>query len=87
MIKGKPVCNKILKKKWEKKEDEMYKTRLTHVKSHFELIEPPKHDHVKRKAKKEVILEEKYSEIERANQVLLSKLTKIMNSPSETFMR
>jgi hypothetical protein len=40
--------------------------------------EPPKFQHLKKKMKKTQMLEERYTEIERENRILLEKMTNIL---------
>jgi len=46
--------------------------------------EPPKFQHLKKKMKKTQMLEERYTEIERENRILLEKMTNILQKQRGT---
>jgi hypothetical protein len=45
-------------------------------------VKPPQaHPHLKAKSKKQQLLEERFTEIERENRILLEKMTNILQNP------
>lgn len=73
-----PVGNKLLDKKWKDKEARIHRAKLQSVKPQIDAKCPARFTHLRKKAKKEQLLEERYTEIERENRILLEKMTNIM---------
>jgi E3 ubiquitin-protein ligase TRIP12 len=84
MYRGLPSGNKILTKKWQEKERRIHMQKLRNVKPTIDLKKPKKFTHLKSRAKKEQMLEDRYTEIERENRILLEKMTSIMQKPNRT---
>jgi hypothetical protein len=84
MYRGLPSGNKILTKKWQDKERRIHMQKLRSVKPTIDLGKPQKFKHLKSRAKKEQMLEDRYTEIERENRILLEKMTSIMQKPNRT---
>lgn len=84
MFKGLPAGNKLLAKKWREKERKIHMQRLKSVKPTLDLQRPKTFKHLKSRAKKEQMLEDRYTEIERENRILLEKMTSIMQKPNRT---
>lgn len=74
-----PVGNKLLSKRWEEYNHSMHKKRVRKMRSVIDRSKPSKFTHLKYKAKKEQMLEDRYTEIERENRILLEKMSYIMN--------
>ena len=74
-----PVSNKILSKKWEENNQRIHTEKLKNMQSRVKSSKPTKLKHLKFKAKKEQMLEERFTEIERENRILLEKMSSIMN--------
>jgi hypothetical protein len=83
------VGSKLLQKKWEQKEREMHLSKLKDAKPSVDVREPTQFRHIKKKLKKNQILEgkqclsydaDRYTEIERENRILLEKMTHIMQT-------
>merc|ERR1719401_1638093 len=77
-------CNKIYARRLEQRKHEMHRSRVRNVRSLVDTSEPyvAHMDHVRINLKKEQQLEERYSEIDRENRLLLTKMTTIMRQPS-----
>jgi len=84
MYRGLPSGNKILTKKWQEKERQIHMRKLRNVKPTINLKKPKAFKHLKSRAKKEQMLEDRYTEIERENRILLEKMTSIMQKPNRT---
>lgn len=84
MFKGLPAGNKLLAKKWREKERKIHMQKLRSVKPTIDLQRPKTFKHLKSRAKKEQMLEDRYTEIERENRILLEKMTSIMQKPNRT---
>ena len=74
-----PVSNKILSKKWEENNQRIHTEKLKNMQSRVKSSKPTKLKHLKFKAKKEQMLEDRFTEIERENRILLEKMSSIMN--------
>jgi hypothetical protein len=74
-----PTSNRLLQKKWQDKNQEIHIRKLKEVRSCLNIWKPVK-PVVKRvkDSKKEKIQEERFKEIERANNILLQKMKRIM---------
>lgn len=84
MYRGLPSGNKLLTKKWQEKERRIHMQKLRSVKPTISLRKPKTFKHLKSRAKKEQMLEDRYTEIERENRILLEKMTSIMQKPNRT---
>ena len=84
MYRGLPSGNKLLTKKWREKERKIHMEKLRKVKPTLNLKKPKAFKHLKSRAKKEQMLEDRYTEIERENRILLEKMTSIMQKPNRT---
>jgi hypothetical protein len=84
MYRGAPAGNKLLAKKWREKERKIHLQKLRSVKPTIDLNRPKTFKHLKSRAKKEQMLEDRYTEIERENRILLEKMTSIMQKPNRT---
>lgn len=84
MYRGLPSGNKLLTKKWQDKERRIHMEKLRKVKPTINLKKPKVFKHLKSRAKKEQMLEDRYTEIERENRILLEKMTSIMQKPNRT---
>lgn len=74
------VGNKICAKRLEQRRHEMHRARVRNVRSLVDTSEPTaiQMDHVRINLKREQQLEERYSEIDRENRILLNKMSNIM---------
>ncbi len=84
MYRGLPSGNKLLTKKWREKERKIHMEKLRKVKPTLNVKKPKAFKHPKSRAKKEQMLEDRYTEIERENRILLEKMTSIMQKPNRT---
>lgn len=84
MYRGLPSGNKILTRKWQEKERKIHMNKLRNVKPTIDIRKPKNFKHLKSRAKKEQMLEDRYTEIERENRILLEKMTSIMQKPNRT---
>ncbi|CDW81952.1 UNKNOWN [Stylonychia lemnae] len=80
MYRAIPTSNKLLQKKWADKEREIHLSKLREIKPTVEIREPSQYKHLKKKLKKTQMLEDRYTEIERENRILLEKMTNIMQN-------
>lgn len=78
MYRAIPSANKILSNKWQKNEHQIHMQNLQRIKGTVDMKEPPQFKHLKKKMKKTQMLEERYTEIERENRILLEKMTNIL---------
>ena len=84
MNRGLPIGNKLLTKKWQEKDREIHLRKLRDIKPQINLSGPTKFKHLNKKAKKEQLLEDRYTEIERENRILLEKMTSIMHNGNQS---
>ena len=61
------VGSKLLDSIWKRREHNIHKRKLREVKPSVDTAQPMKYKHLKRKQKKEQMLEDRYTEIEREN--------------------
>lgn len=59
----------------------MHLAKLQNIKAAVKTVPPKSHAHLKSKPKKNQMLEERYTEIERENRILLEKMTNILQNP------
>mmetsp|Transcript_25772 Transcript_25772/g.35889 ORF Transcript_25772/g.35889 Transcript_25772/m.35889 type:complete len:400 (+) Transcript_25772:318-1517(+) len=78
MHRGPPVLNKICQYKWELQQNERLDKRIKGVKANVDNKKPAEYSHLKHKRKKEQLMEERYTQIERENRILLQKMSHIM---------
>lgn len=82
------VCpSKLLEKKWREKERQLHKQKLRSVKSSIreQYQTAPQMTMNLRNGKKEALMEQRYTEIERENRILLEKMSNIMQNSKPTF--
>ncbi|CAG9312223.1 unnamed protein product [Blepharisma stoltei] len=73
-----PVSNKILSKKWDEHTNKVHHDKLKNIRSQVDSSCPVTFGQLKRKPKKEQLVEDRYTEIERENRILLEKMSQIM---------
>eukprot|EP00285_Hemiselmis_virescens_P000236 CAMPEP_0173410568 /NCGR_PEP_ID=MMETSP1356-20130122/74909_1 /TAXON_ID=77927 ORGANISM="Hemiselmis virescens, Strain PCC157" /NCGR_SAMPLE_ID=MMETSP1356 /ASSEMBLY_ACC=CAM_ASM_000847 /LENGTH=186 /DNA_ID=CAMNT_0014372201 /DNA_START=129 /DNA_END=686 /DNA_ORIENTATION=+ len=76
-----PKLNKHLDDKWVKHCQRLHKQRLKQMKPAIDNKPPPKFVHLAQNLKKQQMDEERYSQIERDNYLLLDKMSYIMTHP------
>ena len=81
-----PTANRILSRKWNDYEHQVHLRKLREARAKVTLQAPSKYRHFQVNSKKEQLQEgtllfqtERFTEIERANRILLEKMTLIMN--------
>jgi Hemingway/CFA97 len=74
-----PVSNKLLSKKWDENNRRIHAEKLKNMQSRVNSGSPMKFSHLKFKAKREQIVEDRLTEIERENRILLEKMSSIMS--------
>ena len=74
-----PIGNKILSKKWEETNQKIHADKLKKMQPRVNSGSPVKFSHLKYKAKRDKILVDRFTEIERENRILLEKMSSIMN--------
>ena len=76
-----PRGNKHLDDKWVKHCQELHRSKLRSMKAAIDNKPPPKYVHLIQNLKKQQMDEERYSQIERDNYLLLDKMSYIMTHP------
>jgi len=76
-----PRANKHLDDKWAKHRLQLHHRRLQEMRSTIDNKPPQRHIHLEQKLKKQQMEEERYSQIERDNYLLLDKMSYIMTHP------
>jgi hypothetical protein len=76
-----PRVNKHLEDKWVKHCQELHRKKLRSMKASIDNKPPPKYVHLVQNLKKQQMDEERYSQIERDNYLLLDKMSYIMTHP------
>jgi hypothetical protein len=76
-----------LSKRWEKYTQDLHYEKLKNMRPTLDLSCPPEFSHLRTKPKKEQqregnLKKERFTEIEKANRILLEKMSSIMNSKS-----
>ena len=79
MNRGVPVKNKVLTKKWAENVQRIHMLKLKNMHARVNSGRPAEFYHLKIKAKREQMLEDRFTEIERENRILLEKMSSIMN--------
>ena len=77
MFRSIPVSNKKLSKIWSEKNLNIHMSKLRAIKSRIDFRSPSQFSHLKYKAKNYVQQEERITEIERENKILLEKMNQI----------
>jgi E3 ubiquitin-protein ligase TRIP12 len=77
-----PVSSKICSTTWDREAMQGHKQRLMNAKPMTNTGPPPVYPHLVNRAKKEQMLEERYTQIEYENRVLLKKMSKILRTTS-----
>jgi hypothetical protein len=83
MFRDIPTSNKFLQKLWNEKNLLIHQNNLKNVKSLIDQKTPPKYSHLKTKSKHLIKQDERFSQIERENRILLEK----MSQPSLQFSK
>lgn len=78
-----PCGSKLIARKWQDRLLEQHKDRIRNIKSHVDTSEPAvsQLDHLRYNLKKEQLLEDRYTTIDRENRMLLKKMSEIMKQP------
>jgi len=79
-----PIGNKLCAKREEQRKHECHRQRIKGMRPLVDTLEPKvcQFDHIRNNLKREQILEERYSEIDRDNRILLQKMSDIMRHPT-----
>ena len=75
-----PRGKKVLAKRQDERNEEMHYKKLAEVRSQVDVAAPNTYGVLRTKPKKDQLLEERYSEIERNNKLLLDRMTSIIGS-------
>mmetsp|Transcript_41563 Transcript_41563/g.73042 ORF Transcript_41563/g.73042 Transcript_41563/m.73042 type:complete len:479 (-) Transcript_41563:63-1499(-) len=88
MDRGIPVGNKICARREAQRRHELHCVRVKNMRSLTDTSEPVvlQMDHIRNNLKKEQMLEERYSEIDRENRILLKKMSDIMKQSTPRTM-
>eukprot|EP00768_Dysnectes_brevis_P003054 gnl/Dysnectes_brevis/2207_a2573_2372.p1 GENE.gnl/Dysnectes_brevis/2207_a2573_2372~~gnl/Dysnectes_brevis/2207_a2573_2372.p1 ORF type:complete len:217 (+),score=15.74 gnl/Dysnectes_brevis/2207_a2573_2372:119-769(+) len=73
-----PVANKKLSRKWQARSHQLHRQKIKSMRPSIDNKPPPHYSHMTYNAKKAVREEQRYSEIERANSILLDRMSKHM---------
>eukprot|EP00347_Sterkiella_histriomuscorum_P023394 403334801 len=84
---GQAFVNKILKKKWQQQQFEMHKKKISQAKPQTDTTMPSSLKFPLLKSKRRQLEEDRLTEVERANRILLEKMTMIMNSEESSIPR
>lgn len=76
-----PRVNKHLDDKWVKHCQNLHRKKLKSMKAAIDNKPPPRYIHLEQNLKKQQMDEERYSQIERDNYLLLDKMSYIMTHP------
>jgi hypothetical protein len=79
-----PVSNKLISQKIHEKNRQIHLAKLNSIKSSISRQAPLTFTHLKSNKKRHQLYENKLTEIERENRILLEKLTTIMKNPNKT---
>jgi E3 ubiquitin-protein ligase TRIP12 len=81
-----PMASKACFERERNKEKELHKKKIRAMRPQVNTETPHVHhfDHLRNNLKKEQLLEERYHEIDRANRILLNKMSDIMKHPSSS---
>lgn len=84
MYRAIPVGNKLIAKRNEQRHQEMHRTRIKNIQATTDTSAPKtmQFDHLRNNLKREQMLEERYSQIDRENMNLLQKMSDIMKHPT-----
>lgn len=74
-----PTANKILTDKWNTRQHHIHENKVRTMKSSVDTGRPATWGKIRSKAKKEQLIEDRYTEIERENRILLEKMQTIMS--------
>lgn len=75
-----PEFNRVLHKKWQAHNKRLHKIKIHETRPLVDNSEPSSLKYPLIKTKKEQLLEDRCTEIEKANRILLEKMTNIMTS-------
>ncbi|CAG9324013.1 unnamed protein product [Blepharisma stoltei] len=75
-----PSANKILYKKWQSDDKEKHYRHLRDARPIVDIKTPGNFSHIKNKAKRDQLLEDRFTEIERENRILLEKMHNIFQT-------
>jgi len=78
MNRAQPKASKILSKKWRDRDHAIHMEKLRNMRPEVRIAEPRTHVHLQTKPKQAQLIEERNSEIERENRILLEKMTSIL---------
>ncbi|XP_020605135.1 ATP-dependent RNA helicase ddx54-like [Orbicella faveolata] len=79
---GFPPANKLLDKIWHHEDYKRHKKKLKNVKPFLEITPPKEHQHLQLSVKKMQMQQERQAAIDRQNQVIVTQLMKIKQSPA-----
>ena len=65
----------ILESKWNSRTRSLHRGKLKNIRSVLDTTRPTTFNHLAKKPKKDQMLEERFTEIERENRILLEKMT------------
>lgn len=84
MYRSIPVGNKLCAKRNMQRDQDMHRSRIKNIRSQVDTREPStmQYDHLRNNLKREQMLEERYSQIDRENMNLLQKMSDIMKHPT-----
>lgn len=89
MYRAIPIGNKICAKRGEQRRHDQHREKIRTMKPSIDTSEPRvcQFDHIRNNLKREQMLEERYSEIDRENRILLQKMSDIMRQPSFSMVK
>ena len=80
MYRGSNEGKKVLSTKWNEYSKQIHYKKLKNIKGQVDSKCPSTYGVLRRKPKKDQLLEDRFTEIERENRILLEKMSQIVNS-------
>ena len=80
MFRAIPTSNKILARRWEEHQREIHLSKLKGIKASIDSSTPQQFRHLRSRLKRQQQMEDRFTEIERENRILLEKMTTILNT-------
>lgn len=79
-----PIGNKLCAKREQQRRHDFHRNQVKNMRPLVDTLEPKvcQFDHIRNNLKREQMLEERYSEIDRENRILLQKMSDIMRHPT-----
>lgn len=83
MYKSSGRFQQVTETRWNQRTRSLHKGKLRTMKSTLDTTRPATFKHMDKKPKKEQMIEERFTEIERENRILLEKMTSMHKRPNK----